>query len=183
MRAAAAFAGSELNVEGAVYRAGRLLLFNRGNGAPGAGLAPTDASCELDWPALLAHLRAPSIAPPPVPRAIVQYRLGAIGGLRLTFTDAAAHGSGLLYSAAAEDSPDALRDGPVAGSALGVICAAGARWAPLRTPGGALFAGKVEGLLPDPGDPARVLVVVDRDDPLAPSELCVVALSGPWSCT
>ena len=179
LRGLPAFAGSELNVEGALYVAGCLLLLNRGNGAPRDGLLPLNAACALDWPQLYASLRDRAI-PPPGPRFIAQYELGAIGGLPLSFTDAAAAWGALLYSAAAEDSPDALRDGPVAGSAVGVIRGAHVRWAPLTTPDGALFAGKVEGLLPDPSDPARLLVVVDRDDPRAPSELCEVAIVGPW---
>jgi hypothetical protein len=180
LRSTPAFAGSELNVEGAVYRGGRVLLFNRGNGAPGESAGPVDASCELEWSALLAYLRAPRRRPAPAPERVTGYELGAIGGLRLTFTDATEVSGRLLYSAAAEDSPDAVRDGPVAGSAVGVIGRGGARWAALRAPGGELFSGKVEGLLADPAAPRRLLAVVDRDDPRVPSELCEVALDGPW---
>ena len=55
-----------------------------------------------------------------------------------------------------------------------------ARWAPLTEPDGRPFDGKVEGLLAD-GDADRVLVVVDADDPDAPSELCTVELRGRWT--
>lgn len=52
---------------------------------------------------------------------ITQYDLGWMEGVRLSFTDATLVRSGILYSAAAEDSPDAVLDGEVAGSALGLI--------------------------------------------------------------
>ncbi|HEV2148311.1 MAG TPA: hypothetical protein VGR37_12980 [Longimicrobiaceae bacterium] len=172
------FAGSDLNVEGAVLLGGRLRLFGRGNGAPRGGLLPVDATCDLEWAALRAYLRDPEAAPPE-PQEVVRYRLGEIDGLRLGFTDAAHGGGRLLYSAAAEDSPDATRDGRVAGSALGVFDAPDrVRWTPLRGPDGSPFTAKVEGLaLASSG---RAWVVVDSDDPAAPSELCEVELSGRW---
>ena len=87
----------------------------------------------------------------------------------------------LVFCAAAECSPDATRDGPVAGSVLGVFDAAGgARWAVLRDHDGGCFSGKVEGLSLATETPYRAHVVVDRDDPGLPSELCEVELSGPW---
>jgi len=192
LRAAADFAGSELNVEGAVYLGGgRLRLFGRGNGAPRDGVLPVDATCDVDWPALAAHLGAPGRDPPPVPTGIVQYDLGAVGGVALTFTDAARGpgdaGAGTrwtVYTAAAEASPDATRDGPVAGAAIGVIAerssGTAARWALLRDAAGEPFAGKAEGIVLAPGDPTRAYVVVDRDAYDAPSQLCEVALGGPW---
>lgn len=175
------FAGSELNLEGAVWMEGRVRLFGRGNGAPRRGIAPTDATCDLEWEALRAYLLDPERAPPPEPRGVVRYRLGALDGLRLGFTDAALAGGRLLFSAAAEDSPDAVRDGRVAGSALGVFDAPDrVRWTVLRGADGAPLADKVEGLALPPGGGGRAWVVVDRDDPDAPSELCEVALGGVW---
>jgi hypothetical protein len=179
LRAERDFSGSELNVEGAVALGGVLRLFNRGNGAPRDGLLPVNASCDLALPALLACLRDPAASPPPAPENVVQYDLGEIGGLPLTFTDAAALGDAILFSAAAEDSPDAVRDGPVAGSALGVLGPDGGRWAPVTREDGAAFDGKVEGVLPR--GPASAWVVIDRDDPLSPSELGEVVLEGPWA--
>jgi hypothetical protein len=181
LRAAADFAGSELNLEGAVWMDGRLRLFGRGNGAARGEVHPVDATCDLEWEALRAYLRDPAAAPPPEPRGVVRWRLGSVDGLRLGFTDAARAGARLLYCASAEDSPDATRDGRVAGSALGVFDAGGgARWTLLRGEDGAAFAGKVEGLAIPPGSRGRAWVVVDRDDPDAPSELCEVELEGGW---
>lgn len=190
LRAHDAFAGSELNVEGAVAIGERAVrLFSRGNGAPRGALAPIDASCDLDLDALLAYLRAPERTAPPEPSSIVQWELGAIEGVRLTFTDACALGTrgDVAFLAAAEASPDAIDDGEVVGVALGVIPAGDrgdARWTILRDARGAPFLGKAEGLAWAPGhEGARALAVIDRDDPRAPSELCEVAiepdLSGP----
>ncbi|NTU84867.1 MAG: hypothetical protein HGA45_36795 [Chloroflexales bacterium] len=181
LRAATDFSGSELNIEGAAVVGPALRLFQRGNGAPSGGLSPVDATCDLDLAALLAFLDEPVRFQPPPPTRIVRYSLGAVAGCRLTFTDAAPCPAGLLYSAAAEDSPDAVRDGPVAGSAIGLIGDDGPpRYAVITTASRALFDGKVEGLALDPADPARLFLVVDRDDAATPSELCEVALGGPW---
>ncbi|HET6231001.1 MAG TPA: hypothetical protein VFE05_13090 [Longimicrobiaceae bacterium] len=181
LRAETDFAGSELNVEGAALVHGAVRLFNRGNGAPTASLLPVDATCDLDLAALLAYLGAPESSGPPRISRVVQYELGSIGGARLTFTDAVAAGSTVLFSAAAEESPDATRDGPVAGSALGVIGRDGVpRWTVVADADGRRFAGKIEGLVPAEDDPARLFVVLDLDDPAAPSELCEVELGGDW---
>jgi len=177
LRAETAFAGSELNVEGAARVGGVLRLFNRGNGAPRGGLRPVDATCDLDAAALLAYLRDPSLSPP-VPRNVTRYALGGIGGFPLTFTDAAAHGDAILYTAAAEDSPDATRDGPVAGSAIGVIRGGEARFCVVSNADGSRYPGKIEGILPHA--PGRPWFVIDRDDPSVPSELSEVVLEGDW---
>ena len=173
-----AFAGSELNIEGALYLGDSLRLFGRGNGAPRANVRPVNATCDLDWPTLLAHLRAPDRDPPPSPANVVRYELGAIGGIPLSFTDATLCKNMILYSAAAEESPDAIRDGRVTGSAIGVIDAPGrVRWAPLTDTSRQLLPFKVEGLAAVDDATDRLYVVIDADDPEAPSELCTVELS------
>jgi hypothetical protein len=177
LRGLKAFSGSELNVEGVARIGGVLRLFNRGNGAPADGLAPVDATCDVDLAALLAFLDAPGSAPPE-PRDVAPYALGRVAGIPLTFTDAAAAGDAVLYAAAAEDSPDATRDGPVGGAAIGIIDAAGARYALVRGEDGGPYAGKIEGVLPLSS--TRLLAVIDRDDPLVPSEMLEIALDGPW---
>ncbi|MFL5381118.1 MAG: DUF6929 family protein [Longimicrobiaceae bacterium] len=149
------FSGSELNVEGAAVLGGTLRLFNRGNGAPRGGLLPVNASCDVELAALFG---APSI------RNVVQYDLGTIEGLPLTFTDAETLGDAILYAAAAEDSPDAVRDGPVAGCAIGIIEGDSARYCVVEG-----NPGKIEGILPVSSD--RLLAVVDPDDPRVPSTL------------
>ena len=177
LREAGEFAGSELNVEGAVHLGDRIRLFGRGNGAARDGVRPVNATCDLDWSELRSHLRDPGGTPPPDPLHVTRYELDALGGVPLGFTDAATWRDGILYSAAAEDSPNVIDDGPVHGSAIGVIDAGGAaRWTPLTDPAGALFPGKVEGILALPDD--LILAVVDADDPAAASLLCTVELRG-----
>ena len=192
LRALRAFAGSELNVEAAMLvhhdEGARLRLFNRGNGAEKDGERAVNATCEVDWPALLGHLEQGG--PAPEPADVAQYALGDIDGHALGFTDAAlvpAAGSRarhVLYTAAAESSPDATRDGPVAGCAIGVIVEGrvqgSPRWTTLVDASGERMADKVEGIAVDPAEPTRLWVVVDRDEPELPSELCEVRLEGEW---
>jgi hypothetical protein len=181
LRREQAFAGSELNVEGAVHLGDRIRLFGRGNGALRAGVQPVNATCDLDWPAFIAHVRHPDRALPPVPTNIVRYELGTIGGVPLSFTDATVRRDAILFSATAEESPDVTRDGRVTGSAIGVIDPAGRpRWALLVDDSGIPFTGKVEGLVAAREADHRVYVVVDADDPEAASILCTVELRGDW---
>jgi hypothetical protein len=178
LRAERRFSGSEMNVEGAALLGHHLRLFGRGNGAARDDDRPVNATCDLDWAALVAHLHDPAGAPAPAPSAIVQYDLGEIDGVPLGFTDGIRWGDGVLYAAAAEASADAVQDGEVLGSAIGVIDAAGrARWTLVRDADGAPFTAKVEGVLAG-DEPGRLLVVVDVDDPDVPSELCVVEIEG-----
>lgn len=190
LRAATDFAGAELNVEGATLVRGvpgglspggpggaapRVRLFARGNGAyPDA----RSATCDVDAAALAAYLLGAAPAPAPPPEHVTRYDLGTLCGERLGFTDATAFGAGgVLYVAAAESSVDVVEDGPVAGSALGVIDAAGrARWTPIVDAHGDPFLAKVEGVAFDGA--GRLWAVLDQDDPDAPSELCAVALEG-----
>ena len=181
LRGERAFSGSELNVEGAIVDGDRLRLFGRGNGAPRDGVLPVNAICELDWNAFLAHLLAPDRHPLPAPERVVQYELGTLEGVPLGFTDAAVWRGETLYSATAEESPDATRDGRVAGSVIGVIDHDDrTRWTPLVDRSGRLFDGKVEGVLVSRDAPDELFVVLDADDPRAGSTLCTVHLRGDW---
>ncbi len=175
LRAETAFSGSELNLEGVAVVGDRLRLFNRGNGAPRGPLAPIDATCDLSIESFLAHLRG---GPVPGLESIVQYDLGTVDGVRLGFTDAARVGERTFYLAAAEASPDATRDGPVAGVAIGLLDEL--RYARVRTEDGP-FDGKAEGLAFDPSDPRRGWLVIDRDEPLTAGELWELELVGDWS--
>jgi hypothetical protein len=182
LRREQAFAGSELNVEAAIVVDDTLRLFSRGNGKTIGELSAVNASCDVSLTRFIAHLDAPDVAPPPTPANIVGYDLGAMAGVRLGFTDAAVVGEATYYSAAAEASPDAIEDGGVTGSAIGVIDRSGsARWCPVTDPSGLPFAGKIEGILMTPSSGARVLAVIDMDDPGIPSELCTIELAGPWT--
>lgn len=176
LRSERRFAGSELNIEG-VARVGDALRFvQRGNGAPKDGLLPIDATADVPIDALLASLRGE-----PVTLSLERvrpYALGAIDGVRLTFTDAWSDGrEPLWFLAAAEASPDTYSDGEVKGSAIGWIDADGSgHWCAIRDERGALFCDKAEGLALDPSDPSRAWLVIDKDDPDAPCELCELRL-------
>ncbi len=181
LRARTEFCGSELNVEGALLTHGVVRLFNRGNGAPRNGLHPVDATADLDGPALWKYLDNPQSAAVPKLSNVVQYELGALQGIRLTFTDACVAGERMLFAAAAEDSPDVTRDGWVGGSALGLIeDSRTVSYGILRDENGSVFRGKIEGVTISRAEPNQLYVVVDTDDPTAASELCVVRLSEEW---
>jgi hypothetical protein len=109
-------------------------LFARGNGAGNALGAAVSATCDVDAAALAAYLLGPAPAPAPPPVRVVRYDLGMLDDAadpeeRLGFTDATPLGGAgdVLYVAAAEASVDVYEDGPVGGSALGVIAAAAGR--------------------------------------------------------
>lgn len=178
LRDARDFAGVELNIEGAVLVGDRQLrLFGRGNGAARDGLAALNATCTVDWRELWNHLQDPT-SDPPRPRSTARYDLGSIDGVPLGFTDAMQWAGGVMFSAAAEASPDAVRDGEVAGSVIGLIPLDGPpTWLPVLDERGDRFRGKIEGLAPA-GEPAVVHAVADADDPGTPSELCVIRIEG-----
>lgn len=150
-----------------------LWLFHRGNTGP-ADRGPTVVRFEriplLRW--LLGN--------GPVPDAIGwdRYDLGAVEGVRLGFTDAVGVGERVFYIAAAEDSPNAIDDGRVLGSQLGVIDGPDeVRAAPLVHGGIPL---KAEGLAFDPRDPRHAWIAIDPDDVDAPARLYEIELVGPW---
>jgi hypothetical protein len=99
------------------------------------------------------------------------YELGSVAGVGLAVTDAVALPDGReLLSAAAEDTPNAVDDGPVVATALVLVDGAEVLdAAPLPEVGGCVH--KVEGLaLRSVRDgEVRLLAVVDADDPGAPS--------------
>lgn len=183
LRGTRGFAGSDMNLEGAVYTEGAVRLFGRGNGAVVGSARPLNASCDIDWAQLRSHLDSRSTPPPP-PSGITQYDLGSVDGVAFGFTDATIGRDGMvLYAAAAEASPDARRDGDVRGSALGLIRgvrAESARWTTVRDEEGRVFTGKIEGIALDPTDERRLLAVVDSDDHAEPSQLLELTLSGDW---
>jgi hypothetical protein len=160
--------GERPNIEGAVVDGDRLRLFNRT-----AGRTP-NASIDLPLEALDGG----------APRAIAlaTFELGALDGVRLGFTDVAALRDGRsAFIAAAEDAPDAIVDGPVAGSVVGLLepTASGirARWTRLCGADGRPRAYKVEGLVVDRGSRGGWLLT-DADDPHAPAALLRIELVG-----
>jgi hypothetical protein len=179
LRADSTFTTSELNLEGVVWLGDRVRLFQRSN-----GLALREpkrcATCELSWGTLLSLLDAPETATIPAIEAVTAYDLGAVEGVRLTFTDATALADGrVLFVASAESSPNAIDDGHVVGTALGVIERDGsARMCPLQDEHGRVVTDKAEGvaLFRDRDD--RVYLVFDPDDHTRPALLTEVELRG-----
>ena len=160
-------AADQLNLEGASRHGGVVRWFQRGNLAAGV------PSCSVDVPldglvaAVLGRVSDDTVT---VDSPSV-YELGEVDGVRLAVTDAVALPDGReLLSAAAEDSPNAIDDGPVVATAI-VLVGGGAvlDLAPIPEVGGHVH--KVEGLAVRGIDGSRVdlLAVVDDDDPRTPS--------------
>jgi hypothetical protein len=147
-----------LNLEGACRTGDRLRWFQRGNSAAGV----PSASADVDLAALVAAVRGDGQPDVAVARPR-RYDLGTVAGVALSVTDAVALPDGrVVVSAAAEDTPNAVDDGPVVGAALAVLDGDRvASVAALPDP------DKVEGLALR--GPASFLAVVDADDPEAPS--------------
>lgn len=165
----------QLNLEGACVPEGSVRWFHRGR--PSAGLP--SASVDLDLVALVAAVAGR--AEPGGLRAtgVRTYGVGEVEGVGLAVTDAVTlPGSGVLVSAAAEDSPNAYDDGPVLGSALAVLDGTSVRAsAALPRVGGRV--AKIEGLalLDWSAHGGRVLAVVDEDDPATASVLLTLRVS------
>jgi hypothetical protein len=173
------FAGSELNIEGVTVLDGRARFFQRGNGAPKDGLLPVNATADIPLNDLLRFLEHPA-QPPPIEN-IVRYQLSAIGNVAFTFTDAYSVGSDTFFLAAAEDSPDTFRDGPVCASALGRIGHDGsALLANMFLDSGKHFIEKAEGLLFDPGSDSTGYIAIDRDNPELPATLWRFRIEGSF---
>ena len=171
LRARRDFTGSELNIEGALAHGERVILASRGNGAPNQHGMPVDATCCLYTAALQAFLEDPTRHPPPAVTDVEQFDLGHIDGARLTFTDLALDprdGARVLYVACAEASPDATRDGPVSGVAVGVLGET-PRYGLVRDERGLLLTDKIEGLVAR--QDGTLLGVIDVDEPLRAAEI------------
>jgi hypothetical protein len=97
----------------------------------------------------------------------------------LTLTDATVTKQNVIFSATAENSPDASSDGMVAGSVLGILDTE-ARWIELLTLDGTQFTSKVEGVCVSRKNANRLYLVVDVDDSTRPRELCEVEIEGEW---
>jgi hypothetical protein len=163
---------SLLNLEGACRIGTTFRWFNRGNLIAGLPSASVDLPV-ADLVAALTGARAPEDV------AVTDrktYDLGEVDGVGLAVTDAVALPDGrVLLSAAAEDTPNAVDDGPVVAAALALVHGDDpVDVAQLSAADGTVY--KIEGLaLGDiRGDGVSLVAVVDADDPLVPSlELAV----------
>ncbi|BBH69501.1 hypothetical protein ACTI_61860 [Actinoplanes sp. OR16] len=159
--AALGIPSAQLNLEGAALIGDRLRWFQRGNAAAGI----PSASVDVDLPALLSGDPAVAIGNPR------RYDLGTVDGVGLAVTDAVALNDGrILVSAAAEDTPNAVDDGPVVASALALLDDGGVL-AVAEIPATPAGPWKVEGLAiaGQTTTGVRLVAVVDADDPSAAS--------------
>jgi hypothetical protein len=153
----------QLNLEGAARRGNTVRWFNRGNLAAGVRPGSVDVPLAGLVDAVLGRLDAAMV---PVERPRV-YELGEVAGVGLAVTDAITLPDGrLVLSAAAEDTPNAVDDGPVVASAL-VLVDGDTVLDVSRIPEVDGRVAKVEGLaLRAVRDgAAHLLAVVDDDDP------------------
>lgn len=147
------------NVEGALHVGGVVRLFHRSTGAR------PDVVLDVPPQALVGDraevLGVRTVAPP------------RVAGVPAHVTDAALSADGrVALLAAAEDTADAVADGPVAGTLLGFL---DGEWGPILHVSGAPSLRKAEGLVLDARG-AGGWLVTDRDDPAEPAELCRFAL-------
>lgn len=150
------------NLEGATVADGSLWLFRRGTRGVVDALARLDADAFVDWL---------DGGPVPPVQVVAEIGLPTVQGVALGVTCATTVGDAVWISAAAEDAPDAVEDGPVLGSAVGRIASSGIDLWRIDA------ALKVEGLAMWNGG---FLAVTDPDDPDVPSELLHLTL-GPRS--
>lgn len=161
-----------VNIEGACVVGKELRLFHRGNTGPydpGPAVFRIAREPFARWLASMDAL--------PDVDATIMYDLGSAKGSRLGFTDAVAVGARVFYLAAAEASPNAIDDGTVTASQLGVIDDERVRACALAIDGAPV---KAEGLAFDPKDPRHAWIAIDPDDVDQPARLYEIELVGPW---
>lgn len=170
LRAQTAFAGSELNIEGALLVKDELLLFQRGNGASHGERSPVNAIGAIDLTDMIRWLDASG--PVPELKRIVVAELGSLFGVRLGFTDAALTADGrVAVLVCAEASEDVIRDGAVTGCRFGYIEGDVLRMANVVEPGGRIATIKLEGIESRDGTSSEFDVVTDLDRPNEPAML------------
>lgn len=156
--------GAVPNLEGGMIWNDRLRLFHRGAGLDNSAIV------DLHLDVLLGA--APEI------QALTFVDLGTVAnGVPLHFTDATTCDGRLFYVAVAEDTPNAIDDGPVVGAVVGLLDDQGAKWSPLLEPSGEMTTRKVEGLAYD-ALTGWLFGVTDPDDPEKPAELLRIELTG-----
>lgn len=154
---------TEPNLEGGVIWENRLRLFHRGSGPEPSAIVDVN----LD----VLQGAEPEIS------AVTPVDLDMVQGVRLHFTDATTYDGRLLYVAVAEDTPNAIDDGPVVGAVVGFLDEQGASWTPLLEASGEMTTRKVEGLAFD-AHSGSLFGVTDPDDPEKPAELLRIQLVG-----
>ena len=159
------------NIEGAFVSGSELCLLQRGN-------RRVVQNAIVRFP-LAAALAAIQMGATVEPAAVHAFDLGRIGAIPLCFTDGAAlPGGDFVFSAVAEDTPDAFCDGQCAGAAVGVATCNGVlrRLVRLDAP------HKIEGIEAEVrGAAIHVLMVTDADDADIPACLYSGLLESGYS--
>ena len=157
----------EVNIEAATIDDARLYLFQRANrGQPQNARIAYDARDFVRW--LGAEAQAPRSSD------VLSFSLGAQEGVPFGITDATPlAGGGCVFTAVAENTADAYRDGACLASLVGWMDPGGSVRAIEHLAG----APKVEGIA-DAGD-GSFWLVTDTDDPQHPSLLLELAVAPP----
>lgn len=167
-------AGATLNIEALATTNTELLLLQR---AVGSGAAQLFA---LPLPATLAHLWVPASHPAPAPTRVLSLELPALEGRPAGFSGATFAEGRLLVTASVEDTDDAVLDGAVLGSFVGVVDLEKqtADFARLAWADGRAYRGKVEGLaVRRPLAAGRFELLLVTDDDLGGSTALVAELA------
>jgi hypothetical protein len=152
----------QLNLEGAGRHGDWVRWFQRGNATAGVASASVDVDAHQLLLAATGRIRPGAVT---VDRAR-RYELGTVNGAPLAVTDAVALPDGrILVSAAAEDTPNPVEDGPVVAAALALLDDDRVHAVTPLSHRGAV--PKIEGLAVHTVEPdgVRLLAVVDADDP------------------
>lgn len=159
---------SEVNIEGAVVVGDELRLFQRGNKSQA-----DNAIIRFPLSTVLDALQAGSVEAIK-PSSIRRLDLGVLHGVPFSFTDAAVLSNGdMVFSAVAEDTEDAFRDGPCIGAAIGIADNSGN----LRSLRRLERPHKIEGIhARSDGGRLDLLLVTDADNPEIPSVLFSTAM-------
>jgi len=170
-------APDHINLEGACPLGGSLRWFNRGN--PRAGIA--SASVDVELSALVRSVTEGADAPRDAVGDPRSYALGEVDGVGLAVTDAVALDlDRVLLSAAAEDSPNAVDDGPVVATALALVHDGEVTdVTPLPQVDGSVLKAEGLAVLNHTDAGVVVLAVVDADDTDAPSIEVVLDVTWP----
>ena len=159
------------NIEGAVVNGDELCLLQRGNRR-----VVQNAIVRFHLSTVLETFQSNA---PVTPFAIHAFDLGSVDGIPLCFTDGAALPDGdIVFTAVAEDTPDAYQDGPCAGAAIGVADREGN----LRCLHRLDRPHKVEGVdARVEGDAIRLLLVTDADNAAVPASLYSAVLEKSYT--
>jgi hypothetical protein len=162
LRAFANQRAARLNIEGAVVQGSLLRLLQRGNGK--RGFVPWNAILDLQLQPFVRWLDGRGDLP--VVQRVLEIDLGTIDGVPLGFTDAAVTADGrMAFIACAEDTADAIDDGPVLGCRFGWLEADGlaAVTTTVLDADGQPTKLKLEGIETRPGSASLFDVVADMD--------------------